>query len=125
MEKGEAESVLDAHDEIFQNTLTLGQLKLILEILTAVLDCPVQGLKETDNCRGTDRCMEFSPKEGEQYSSSLFINPRGRVLTDFGEWESCTLKFMQSKILIQEVKSCFCCGAHLFALAGRGWDGNN
>lgn len=47
MEKGEAESVLDAHDEIFQNTLTLGQLKLILEILTAVLDCPVQGLKET------------------------------------------------------------------------------
>lgn len=95
MEKGEAESVLDDHNEIFQNILTLGQLKLILEIFVAVLDCLVQGLNETNNCRGTDRCTElFSPKQGEQCSPSVFINPRGRVLTDFGEWESCSLKFV-------------------------------
>lgn len=32
---------------------------------------------------------------------------------------------MVSKILIQEIKSPFCCEAHLFALAVRGWDGKN
>lgn len=83
----------------------------------------MQGLKET---RYTD--LQSCLKQGKQLHPSYLLGPGVDFWSDcwlLGGGRVSSLKYVLSKILVQEVRNPFCCGAHLFALAGRGWNGKN